>query len=56
MNRILNKTWPDGKAPPEKIAYAIAVCQTMLNPKNKIITMSDHIVKKLIAINLVSIY
>ncbi|RIB08030.1 hypothetical protein C2G38_2212698 [Gigaspora rosea] len=52
MNRILHKIWPDGKAPPEKIAYAIAVCQTMLNPKNKIITMSDHVVKKLIAINL----
>ncbi|KAF0489661.1 hypothetical protein F8M41_022025 [Gigaspora margarita] len=29
-----------------------AVCQTMLNPKNKIIMMSDQIVKKLIAINL----
>ncbi|RIB12103.1 hypothetical protein C2G38_2201588 [Gigaspora rosea] len=52
MNRILHKIWPDGKAPPEKIAYAIAVCQTMLNPKNKIITMSNHVVKKLIAINL----
>lgn len=36
MNRILNKIWPDGKAPSEKIAYAIAVCQTMLNPKNKL--------------------
>ncbi|RIB01278.1 hypothetical protein C2G38_2231349 [Gigaspora rosea] len=52
MNRILHKIWPDSKAPPEKIAYAIAVCQTMLNPKNKIIMISDHIVKKLIAINL----
>ncbi|RIB16743.1 hypothetical protein C2G38_2189104 [Gigaspora rosea] len=52
MNRILHKIWPDSKAPPEKIAYAIAVCQTMLNPKNKIITMSAHVVKKLIAINL----
>ncbi|RIB01834.1 hypothetical protein C2G38_2229533 [Gigaspora rosea] len=52
MNRILHKIWPDGKAPPEKIAYTIAVCQTMLNPKNKIITMSDYVVKKLIAINL----
>ncbi|RIB01692.1 hypothetical protein C2G38_2230024 [Gigaspora rosea] len=52
MNRILHKIWPNGKAPPEKIAYAIAVCQTMLNTKNKIIKMSDHVVKKLIAINL----
>ncbi|RIB09739.1 hypothetical protein C2G38_2207972 [Gigaspora rosea] len=52
MNRILHKIWPDGKALPEKIAYAIAVCQTILNPKNKIITISDHVVKKLIAINL----
>ncbi|KAF0396107.1 hypothetical protein F8M41_010135 [Gigaspora margarita] len=42
----------DSNAPPETIAYAIAICQTMLNPKNKIIMMSDHIVKKLIAINL----
>ncbi|RIB28909.1 hypothetical protein C2G38_2156740 [Gigaspora rosea] len=53
MTRILNKIWLDSKAPPEKIAYAIANCQTILNPKNKIITMSDYIVKKLIAINLV---
>ncbi|KAF0474832.1 hypothetical protein F8M41_024633 [Gigaspora margarita] len=52
INRILHKIWPDGNAPPEKIAYAIAICQTMLNPKNKIIMMSDHIIKKLIAINL----
>ncbi|KAF0451500.1 hypothetical protein F8M41_002010 [Gigaspora margarita] len=52
MNQILHKIWPDSNAPPEKIAYAIAICQTMLNPKNKIITMLDHIVKKLIAINL----
>ncbi|KAF0529723.1 hypothetical protein F8M41_012614 [Gigaspora margarita] len=52
INQILHKIWPDGNALPEKIAYAIAVCQTMLNPKNKIIMMSDHIVKKLIAINL----
>ncbi|KAF0539693.1 hypothetical protein F8M41_006952 [Gigaspora margarita] len=52
INQILNKIWPNGNALSEKIAYAIAICQTMLNPKNKIITMSDHIVKKLIAINL----
>ncbi|KAF0416569.1 hypothetical protein F8M41_007405 [Gigaspora margarita] len=52
MNRILYKIWPDGNALPEKIAYTIAICQTMLNPKNKIIMMLDHIVKKLIAINL----
>ncbi|KAF0473739.1 hypothetical protein F8M41_024867 [Gigaspora margarita] len=52
MNRILHKIWPDGNALPEKIVYAIAICQTMLNPKNKIIMMSDHIIKKLIAINL----
>ena len=56
MTQILEKIWPSGNTSQEKIAYAIAVCQTFLNPKNKTITMSDTVVKKLIAKNLVSIY
>ena len=56
MTQILEKIWPSGNTSQEKIAYAIAVCQTFLNPKNKTITMSDTVIKKLIAKNLVSIY
>ena len=56
MERILEKIWPSGDASEEKIAYAIAVCQTVLNPKNKILTMSEDIIKPLIAKNLVSTF
>lgn len=56
MTKILNKIWPTGDASEENIAYAIAVAQTMLNPKYDKITISDNAVKYKIARNLVSIY
>ena len=56
MTRILSKLWPDDDTSLENIAYAIAVSQSMLNPKYNKITISDTFVKKLLAKNLVSIY
>jgi hypothetical protein len=56
MSQILKRIWPSGDASKENIAYAIAVTQTMLNPKYDKITMSDTVVKTLITKNLVCIY
>ncbi|CAG8477869.1 1688_t:CDS:1, partial [Scutellospora calospora] len=56
MSQILKRIWPSGDASKENIAYAIAVTQTMLNPKYDKITMSDTAVKNLITKNLVCIY
>ena len=53
MTRILSKVWPDDNASLDNIAYAIAVSQTMLSPKYDKITISDNVVKRLIAKNLV---
>ena len=56
MSRILKKIWPSGDATNEKVAYAIAVCQTILDPNYEKITMSDTAVKNRAARNLVNIY
>lgn len=56
MNLILDKIWPDDDASTDSLAYAIAVSQTMLNPKYDKITMSDTAVKKLVSKNVVNIY
>jgi len=55
MTQILKKIWPSGDALSEKIAYAIAMCQTMLDPNYEKITMSDTAVKNRAARNLVNI-
>ena len=57
MTRILSKLWPDGKTSQERIAFAISVCQTILNSNNKNISISDPAeIRKLMAKNLVSFY
>ena len=56
MTRILKKIWPNADATTENVAFAIAVAQTILNLDYKKITISDAVVKKLLARNLVSIY
>ena len=56
ISRILKKIWPSGDATSEKVAYAIAVCQTMLDSNYEKITMSDTAVKNRAARNLVNIY
>jgi hypothetical protein len=56
MSRILQKIWPSGDATNEQVAYAVAVCQTILDPNYEKITISESVVKNKIARNLVSIY
>src|SRR5437763_3640141 len=56
MSRILKKIWLSGDATSEKVAYAIAVCQAMLDKNYEKITMSDTAIKNRAARNLVNIY
>jgi hypothetical protein len=55
MSRILSKIFPIGDATNEKIAYAIAVCQTILNSEYEKLTISEDIIKNKIIKNIVSI-
>lgn len=55
MTKIIDKIWKNKKdAPKIQIAYAISVCETMLDPSNYRIQMSEHFVKARIFKNLVS--
>jgi hypothetical protein len=54
MSQILNKIWPSGETTNEKVAYAIAVCQTILDPKQENLTISESVIKNKLAKNLVS--
>jgi hypothetical protein len=56
MSLILNKIWPSGDATLEKVAYAIAVCQTMLDPLQDSLMISESIIKHKLSRNLVCIY
>lgn len=56
MSRILEKIWPSGEASNEQVAYAISVCQTILDPNYEKIMISEDVVKHKIARNLVSIF
>ena len=56
MTRILKKIWPGEDSFAENVSFAIAVAQTILNPGYEKLTISDMVIKKLMARNLVSIY
>jgi hypothetical protein len=56
ITKILKKIWPGEDASIENVSFAIAVAQTILNPDYDKITISDTVIKKLMARNLVSIY
>src|SRR2546430_4968502 len=46
MSKIIDKVWPiKKKAPKVHIAYAISVCEFILNPKNKKIQISEFPIK-----------
>jgi hypothetical protein len=53
MSRILSKVWPDKLPTNIKMAYAIAVCQIMLNDYYEKLTMSEDTVKDRLRRNLV---
>ena len=51
MSRILEKVWPKADYSDELIAFAISICQTILNPVNKVIQINEGIMKELIKEN-----
>lgn len=53
--RIIQKTWSKvKKVSKEKLAFAISICQFLLNPKNGSIKINDDVVRKLMEKNKVS--
>ena len=51
MSRILEKVWPKTDYSDELIAFAISICQTILNPANEAIQINEGIMKELIKEN-----
>ena len=55
MTRIIERVWPDASEHPAiQIAYAITVCQILLDPNNDNIKISESIIKPKLQENLVS--
>lgn len=54
MARILEKVWPKGDASDEQVAFAIAVCQTVLDPNNESISINETLIKSKVEKNKVS--
>jgi len=55
MARIMERVWPNTSTPSQTlIAYAISICQVLLNPNDKHIQITEKTVKKRLRINLVS--
>jgi hypothetical protein len=56
MELILKKVWSSTSKPPEQhVAWAISIVQTILNPKNGQIKITEDCIKNLLSINIVSI-
>jgi hypothetical protein len=54
--KIIQETWPDAKKiPNEQIAFAVALCESFLNPDNEIIKNDSKYLSKRIQKNKVSI-
>ena len=51
MTRILEKVWPKTEVFEELSAFAISICQIMLNPKNETIQINEMNMKKRIIRN-----
>lgn len=58
MSTIINQIWKPSKDKSNKskiqIAFAISVCEILLNPENLIITISEEIIKETLNKNIVS--
>ena len=55
MFQIIEKIWREKKNIPKiQIAYAISICEMLLNPNNLIIQVSEEIIKPKLARNHVS--
>jgi hypothetical protein len=56
MEAILRKVWSSTSKPPQQhVAWAISIVQTILNPKNGHIKITEECIKYLLSINIVSI-
>ena len=56
MEAILAKVWyPNSKPPDQHVAWAISVVQTILNPKNGYIKITEDNIKYIFSKNVVSI-
>jgi hypothetical protein len=55
MTRIFEKVWPSTEVSEELSAYAIGVCEFMLNPKTDGIQMNEKVIKRKILKNRVNI-
>ena len=56
MSRIIGRLWKGGKrkGPKIHIAFAISICETMLNPQNLIIAVNEEVIKPVLTKNIVS--
>lgn len=54
ITRILEKVWPSTKPSEEQMAFAITVCQTILNPNNESILINASLIKSKVEKNKVS--
>jgi hypothetical protein len=56
MSRIIRYIWKGdrSKRPKVQIAFAISTCETILNPANSSITISEEVIKPILEKNLVS--
>lgn len=56
MSKILNNLWKGGKknGPRVQIAFAISVCETVLDPNNTFVSINEDIIKPILKKNLVS--
>ena len=55
MSRILERVWKEKKnAPKIQIAFAMSICETILNPNNLIIQVCEEVIKLELEKNYVS--
>ena len=56
MSRILEKVWADSdKASDMFVAFAVSVCQTLLNPRSETIQIKEEVLKRRLKKNIVYI-
>jgi len=55
MSKIIDNLWKGGKkkGPKIQIAFAISICESILNPNNSIITINEEVIKPILTKNLV---
>ena len=57
LQKIIEKIYPTEDDPPKvQVAFVIAVCTTILNPRNKKIQLNERMMKSKVAHYLVSFY